>query len=245
MARRRDHASDLPVMFTEPRQAAAPRIELGHDAGEGFLVDQPGEVPKRFRDARPIAVEGAGQHTIPRLDAQLRRRALVDHRKVGRDGGLQREAPEERFTKGVNGPDLEPLGHLQGEGEKAARPGQHLGRRRMPQKRLDLVSEHVVGRHGPVAETRVEPVFHLGGGGLGEGQAQDAPGRRAGRQQAGDALDEHVGLAGPGVGRHPHRTGGVAGRPRPLIGFGAAPGGGGHSPSPPRASHSLTRARWS
>ena len=63
-------------------------------------------------------------------------------------------------------------------------------------------------RH-PAGEALKTRLRHLGGGGLGVGEAEDALGRRAGEQQAQHAHGEHVRLAGAGVGRDPGGDGGI------------------------------------
>ena len=62
-----------------------------------------------------------------------------------------------------------------------------------------------VGEHRPGAEGAEQAVLHLGGGGLGVGEAEDLLRLGAGEEQARDAVGEHAGLAGAGVGGDPAR----------------------------------------
>ena len=65
-----------------------------------------------------------------------------------------------------------------------------------------LVERGVVER-GPLAERVEHAVRHVGGGGLGEGEAEDFRRIDAGEQQPDHALRQHVGLARAGIGRRP------------------------------------------
>ena len=53
---------------------------------------------------------------------------------------------------------------------------------------------------GAIAERRLQPPAHLAGGAVGEGEAEDAPGRRALLDEAPDALGEHARLAAASAG---------------------------------------------
>ena len=76
---------------------------------------------------------------------------------------------------------------------------------------LDGGGELRVGERRPFAEDVEDALRHLGGGGAGEGQAEDAAGVGAGEEQADDAVGEHMGLARAGIGRHPGRGARVRG----------------------------------
>ena len=71
-----------------------------------------------------------------------------------------------------------------------------------------------VGEHRPGAEAGEEPALHLGGGGLGVGEAEDALRLGAGEQQPRHPVDQDPGLARAGVGGDPGRGVGAA-RPAP------------------------------
>ena len=74
-------------------------------------------------------------------------------------------------------------------------PGQHLERS----------GERVVVGHSPAREIARDPERHLGGGRAGEGEAEDALGRRAPQQQPQHAVRQHLGLARAGRGTDPDR----------------------------------------
>ena len=54
----------------------------------------------------------------------------------------------------------------------------------------------------PMAERGEHPLRHVGGGGLGEGDAEDFFRRHVVEQQPDHALHQHMGLAGSGIGRN-------------------------------------------
>ena len=64
----------------------------------------------------------------------------------------------------------------------------------------DRCVERVVVERDPVAERGEHPLRHVGGGGLGEGDAEDLLRRHAVEQQPDHALHQHMGLAGAGIG---------------------------------------------
>ena len=65
--------------------------------------------------------------------------------------------------------------------------------------------EVVVFERRPFGQ-RIEYRFrHVGGGGLGEGEAKNFGRIGAAQQQPDDALRQHIGLARAGIGRHPGR----------------------------------------
>ena len=101
----------------------------------------------------------------------------------------------------------------------------------------------------PVAERGEHPLRHVGGGRLGEGDAEDFFRRHAVEQQPDHALHQHVGLARAGIGRDERR--GRRDRRRAPAWRGRLSGMGRgaftipRSPVPPAADHSLMRARSS
>ncbi len=136
----------------------------------------------------------------------------------------------------MDGLDLQTARGLQGAGEQGARERQ-VGRALVDGCQLGM--ERGVVHHRPVAQALEQPVLHLGGGGLGEGDAKDRLGTSPPQQQAGDAVDQGAGLARPRVGGDEGREGRLGGEDLG-IGAHASP-----SPASPMTCHSHTRARWS
>ena len=182
---------------------------------------------------------------------ELRLLGVVEHAEARGDVGLERELVQELRTEGVDGVHLQAAWRLQ-------RPGEEPSRQRPPRRRRrdigvlanSLVEPCIVERR-PFRQPVEHLLRHVGGGGLGEGDAEDFFRRYAFEQQVDDALRQHVGLAGARIGGDPSRHLGIGGFTLPppyLVRDGV---GRSHSPlqksstSPPVADHSLTRARWS
>ena len=109
------------------------------------------------------------------------------------------------------------------------------------------VQRVIIERH-PVAQRREHPLGHVGGGGLGEGDAENFFRRHAVEQQPDHALHQHMRLARAGIGRH--EGGGGRIRRARLCGTDGGRNGRGTFTippvaSPPAADHSLIRARSS
>jgi len=233
--------ADRAVGGDEVAKPAAVGRQFADDAVDAGLVYQFGQMADRPGQPGVAAVEGADQGGGAGLGQQLGAGPLVDDLEMRRHRRLQRELAEQRFAKSVDGADLEAARRVQYLGKQAPRP-HRLRLLGLPSQEIcQVVLQGGVRHQRPGTQPFAQPVGHFGGGRLGEGQAEDAPRRRAGQQQPADAVDEDAGLAGAGVGRHPHRAAGVGGG---KLGTKRGLGFGRHS-SPPPASHSLTRARWS
>ena len=161
---------------------------------------------------------GLRQDALARLDLELARAALVEDLEVAGDIGLEGELVEEALAKGVNGLNLEPAGGFKRAGEQPAGNRQHRRIRPPPFDPLDRRGELLVVERRPLGEVVEDPLRHLGGGGLGEGQAEDAAGIVAGKQEPLDAAGEDEGLARPGIGRDPGRGGRIRRRRLRLLG---------------------------
>ncbi len=128
------------------------------------------------------------------LGPQQRVLVALDHRA----GGLRREAAlgqrqllEDALEQGelvVGVVDRE----LAGEAERLPLPAQDLDARGVKGAEPEIA--------GLAAEALLETRAHFAGGLVGEGEAEDAPGRRALAHQAPDPLGEHAGLAAAGAG---------------------------------------------
>ena len=227
-----------------PGEAGGQTVPAGQHlldgAGERGLGERDGQDLDRAGEA-VVAPAALGQDGGAGLRHQLARGAVVDGLEVRRHPGLEREALEQRLAKRVDRHDAQAPRQVEHAGEEAAGVAQGAGRGRLAGQLLDLGRERLlVARDRPRGELALDPRPHLGGGGLGEGEAEDGVGPRAGQQEAEHAVGEDARLAGAGVGRDPDRAAGVGG---------AALGGGGGEAgahgSPPASRHSATRARCS
>ena len=153
----------------------------------------------------------SAEHLVDRLGQQPAPLVVVEDGKARRHAGLERKALQQPLAEGVDGLHLEAAGRLDGDGEQLAGALALLGRRGPVEQLLELARELRVGRGHPFGQPREHALRHLGGGGLGVGERQDALGRRTGEQQAQHAHGQHVRLAGAGVGAHPRGGRGVGG----------------------------------
>ena len=118
--------------------------------------------------------------------------AVVEHGEARRHVGLERKLLQQPGAQRVDGLHLEPAGCVQRAGEQLAR--------RHPQSRVgigdaglaDCGVKRGIVEGDPVAKRREHPLRHVGGGGLGEGNAQDLFRR--------DALERPLGETGLGMG---------------------------------------------
>ena len=124
---------------------------------------------------------------------------VLDELEVGGEGGLEGEAAEEGLAEGVDGADAHAAGKVEDGGEEGpgvgaggGGPGNFEG--------LELGVEERVVEGDPVAEAVLEAEGHLGGGGLGEGEALDAGRGGSAEHEAEHAVGEELGLAGAGGG---------------------------------------------
>ena len=143
---------------------------------------------------------GLQQHGKRELVEQLRGRGVVQHGEARRHVGLERKLMEQPRAEGVDGLHLQPAWRLQRGGEQPARPRALRGVGFAAGRRFDLSVEFGVAERGPAGQPLEHLVRHVGGGGLGEGDAKNFRRIDAAQQQVDHALRQHIGLAGAGIG---------------------------------------------
>ena len=264
----RDHRRDHQAIAARKHlgQQAALRIagrklRLRPDAvGAGWQVViakpcQKGVQPvlaQQHRDAVQ-ACHPVQRHGLEDFGPQVRGRAVVEFGKPVRHPGFQRKAAQDGGAEAVDRLHLQPARRLDRLREQAPR-GPQVGGARDPQMGK-LGPQRLVGQHRPAAQTGQQAVLHLGRGGLGVGQAQDALGPGAAQQKPRHPVGQDAGLARarvggkpggpPRIGRRPLRAGGVVQRRICTI----RPPGCGHpfihdgppSPARPRRPASIPR----
>ena len=174
--------------------------------------------------------------------------AVVEHGETRRHIGLERELLQQPRAQRVDGLHLQAARRFQRAGKQFAR---RLAQFRVGMRNAGFADRRVQRRvieRDPMAERGEHPFRHVGGGGLGEGDAEDFFRRHAVEQQPDHPLHQHMRLARAGIGRHERRT--PPDRTRALACRGRRRDGAGrfhHSsiPRPPAADHSLMRARSS
>ena len=166
---------------------------------------------------------GVREHVLARLGQGVLGVAIVNQAEVRGERCFQREAAQQRLAEGVDGADLHAAGEVEHRCEQGTGGGQDLA------GWLDVEGAEFGGQKGvvegdPFAEGILEAHGHLGGSGLGEGEALDAFGLGAGQHEAEQAIGEELGLAGTRRGgdeRGDRRVGGLE-----LFDVGSGAGGG-------------------
>ena len=150
-------------------------IERG---GAGFAGDQ-------VERARGLA-RGAefDKRRVPRLDEQPLRFAIVKHLEMGRDVRLERKEPQQPLGEGVQRLNPEAAGGLDRAREQLPREDQLRRIRRVCSAVDDRLRQGLVGEARPLCESAENAVGHVGGGGLGVGEAKNLRRRRPIEQAA-------------------------------------------------------------
>ena len=156
---------------------------------------------------------------------------LIGDREVRRHAGLDRKPLQNPFAERVDRLDAQASGRIDDPREQRARVSKFACFGCTAETVEKLVRERLLVQRRPLRKEPGQPVAHLGGGGLREGQTQDRRRPRARQQQAHDARGQHVRLSRTGIGDDPDRIvricgGALVGEP----GFDVARS---HSSSPP------------
>jgi len=195
---------------------------------------------------------GIEQHAKAGLAQKLGFRRLVEHVEARSNLGLEWKLMQKPCAKCVDGLDLETTRRLQRQREESpcSRPPRRIGIEigHPSDRRIEVL----IVERGPAPQLVEHAVRHIGGGGLGERDAEDLSGLDAVEQEAGHALRQNMGLARSGIGGDPGRYLGVRRRDLPPQHFVRDDARRVHSVTPmpssssvPPTDHSLTRERWS
>ena len=112
--------------------------------------------------------------------------------RLGGEGG------EQALGEGVDGLDSKPAaGGVEDVREQGARAPHALVVGRLAE-REQLLPQRLVLEPHPVSEPRLDPPGHLGGAGLGEGEAEDGGRLDSREEQPKHPGSQHMGLARPG-----------------------------------------------
>jgi hypothetical protein len=196
---------DAPAVLDPSLHRVALADRLADDLLEG-LVGGAGERHRKRAAERAVRIgRRVEQHAQGHLAEQLGLRRLVEHLKAGGDVGLERKLMQQAGAEGMDGLHLESARGFERGREQPARLRAQTRIRRAVRDRPDRPVEAGVVEGGPGAQRIEHPLRHVGGGRLGEGDAEDFFRCDAVEQQPDHPLRQHVGLAGARIGGDPGR----------------------------------------
>ncbi len=171
------------------------RAGASHQIIDRALFAEPqAETLDIVEQAAPAGRLGIGEKRCKRRPGELLFGPALDRLEARSDVGFRREGREQRLGKAMDGLDSQAARRLEHLGEQAPRP--------LASKRVVALAEaSEVGRElailhpHPGSKPLADAVRHLGGAGLGEGQAEDGFGRDALQQQPEHARGQDLGLA--------------------------------------------------
>ena len=184
----------------QPSTGAA---DLAHQVGQPALARQNRQGIEVGGQHLVAALHDMGEHPLARAVQQFVAPAVLDQREMRCNPGLQREAAEQGLAETVDRGDLQATGSIQHQGEEVTRAGMLLRRGGPAHQRGEIGLQGIVVECQPDRQLLAHADRHFGRGRLGEGQAQDAFGRRTAEQQAQYPVGQHLGLSGAGRGRDP------------------------------------------
>ena len=169
----------------------APRSRARRAAAAGRTAAPATCLPNWSAEASPASVSSAARMRgrwrapacprAPRVSASSASRSSTS-RKCGESARLQREAAQQRLAEGVDRADPHAARQVEHARRTAPARAASAPRGRLESSARSSRSSAVVGQRDPAPERALQPQRHLGGGGLGEGEALDA--RRVGARPA-------------------------------------------------------------
>ena len=147
-------------------------------------------------------------HFLYNLGAQQLCRAVVHIGELRGNTRFQRKAPQKRGAEGMDRLNPQPARRFYGAREQAPRLQQGVRSDRAIHAKLVQrgAQVHFI-QHRPAAQPPEQAVLHLGRGGLGIGQTQNALRLYPVQQQPRHAVGQDAGLARSGIRRQPCRGG--------------------------------------
>ena len=180
-----------------------------YDVAEGLIGRRD---HRRGQRAAELAVGRVGafeQHVERQLLEKLGVLGVVEHVEARGDIGLERELMQQLGAESVDGLHLQPARGVERAREQAPRQRAARGVGLKARALANGFVEAGIVERGPFGERVEHPLGHVGGGGLGESDAEDFFRLDAVEQKVDHALHQHVGLARAGIGGDPGRHGRV------------------------------------
>src|ERR1700722_15079565 len=192
----RDGGSDGAGIAIEAIEKAFEFSTFAAERGGKYVVEPAlarmrGEIACRLCEPL-LAFAGAFKDAIARLRDQFMRRLLVEHIEGRRHSGFDWKPRKDILTKGVNGLDFYSAGRFERERKKPARFAQTSRIAAFGPDLCKTFRERYVVQHRPFAELAKQARSHLGCGGLGVCEAENALRRRAVEQKSSHAVCERI-----------------------------------------------------
>ena len=149
------------------------------------------------RGAHPRCA-GVRQHVLARLGQRVLGVESSTRRKCGDSAASSGKRRSSDWQKAWIVPMRMPPGRSSTRANSARASRRVCVRRLDARARCSSPRQRRVVQRDPLAEGLLQPHRHLGGGGLGEGEALDALGLRAGQHQAQQTVGQQLGLARSG-----------------------------------------------
>ena len=229
--------------------------KLAHDLAKGTFADLTSHDRQGMGQIIITAGSGECQDLFLHIGHGFSGCAIIHDFKMRRQTGFQRKAAQQRLAEGMNGLDFHSARCIQHTGKKLARADGFVATGCCTGKVGEIGLKVAILHRGPQTQSFIHTVGHFGRRGLGKSQTKNTMRLGARKHQAQDAIRQHLGLAGPGRGRHPDRCIGIRRIALQDVWIGSAHFGHDTSPSPPSSAssstsisslpiHSRRRARW-
>ncbi len=179
-------------------QLAAVSRERRHQSAKPFFGSMAGNDCERVGELGVVPLPRSDNHPLASLDQRFAGAPLVEHGEFRGHSRLQRKAAQQRLAEGVDRGDLDAARCVENAGEELSRPSQACIIGHPPGQLLQCLRERPRPQGCPSRQLLVQPVGHFGGGGSGEGQAQDPGGIGTVEHQPQQTVDQHPRLAGSG-----------------------------------------------
>ena len=198
-----DHTAPLVGLHWQSQDTRARVHRGGQERLDAGITGLAHESRKRGTERR-IRPRGGFEDQIGADPGQkIEPSGIIQFTKPRGHSGLKGKLMQQPTAKGVNGLDLQAAWSFERGGEQATRLRPQSGRCRARIGAGKLLIEFAITERHPTAKRGEHPVGHVGGGGLGISEAQNAPGRHARQQQSDHPLSQHMGFSRAGIGRDP------------------------------------------
>ena len=152
---------------------------------------------------RSTVTRSREQHRVDGFAANSLARLIIEDAETGWHTGFEREALQQAFAEGVDRLHLQAARRFDGTREQLPRQGKFFACRLTSEQFLEDYDQCFSIARRPLRQLVEHALRHLGGGGAGEGEAEDLVRWRAGKQQLEHAHFQHVRFTCASIRTHP------------------------------------------